>query len=484
MAQGGVERGLDVLLVRLPSGQYRDFQEPLGVAYLKAALNAHGLSCVAYNPFHNDFYGRHRIEHPDEVLDNCIRTVKTRHPIVVGLSGNSGDPFADFAKEIKRSGPGTKVICGGHGPTWDHRKLAANPHIDAVVRGEGDVVFPQLVWAVKDGSPIEELPNVTFHNGDPIRVNPAMGPIDALDALPVPDRSYEPGPIYASGTAFVSSSRGCPHRCAFCDAHSFYGKNIWRPRAAENVFLEIERLKSEFFIDTVNFVDDDFLPTREAGERLIELNHLIRSRELWLHIGAQTSVRGVILNRDALAEARGLFHNLNIGVESGSQKLLDKWRKPQTVNEIREACALLRDLGIESHNYFIFGDYDTTTETIRESLFAFLEPETFHIFAGIHDISNCMLYYGEEAPTEPPEAMAFLKTVLGLFALAMRRQHNTIGRLLSDNDKASLRKVIDATRKCLDELLELAAKLESGHPVEPAQADPALDRFESVICRF
>lgn len=93
--------------------------------------------------------------------------------------------------------------------------LAANPAVDLVMRGEGELVFTQLLDHLDFGNPasLQEIPGLTFWHNEQIIMTPAQEPLD-LALLPFP---YEENfADVKDKIIYYESSRGCPYRCGYC----------------------------------------------------------------------------------------------------------------------------------------------------------------------------------------------------------------------------------------------------------------------------
>ncbi len=77
------------------------------------------------------------------------------------------------AEEIKREKPGIYVILGGYTASFFHQEILASfPQIDAVIRGDAEIPLLALMKAIEEGRRWEEVPNLTWREGERIRENP------------------------------------------------------------------------------------------------------------------------------------------------------------------------------------------------------------------------------------------------------------------------------------------------------------------------
>lgn len=154
--------------------------------------------------------------------------------VLIDLAGEQADIIAfscyiwnieqtlRLAAELKLLQPHLYIILGGPEVSYgSHELMAANPQIDAVVRGEGEVTFRRLMQlmataaghALSDES-LQEVGSISFRSGDEIISAAENAPLDELDSIPSP---------FAAGLAdsskplvYLETARGCPFSCAFC----------------------------------------------------------------------------------------------------------------------------------------------------------------------------------------------------------------------------------------------------------------------------
>ena len=224
---------------------------------------------------------------------------------------------------------------------------------DAVILGEGEMGFAELAdaWTRDPGAEIGDIPGLALPApaGAVRRTVPRPG-IGDLDALPLPAWDLVDADLYqrawraAHGwTSWnMATSRGCPYGCNWC-AKPVFGRR-YAQRSPAAVAMEMRQLKTQIGPDHVWFADDIFGLTPDwieafAGEvrRLdARLPFMIQSRSNLMRPAAVA----------ALAEAGA--EEVWMGVESGSQKILDAMDKGATVEEARSATRTLKQHGIRA----------------------------------------------------------------------------------------------------------------------------------------
>lgn len=364
----------DVLLVTPPRPLRlvrEEVGENLGLGFLASLLRKRGISV--------------------EILDGSLSgwsirkmagEVRARDFKVLGVSlvlPSLVKPGFQLIRAVTRSKSGAKtrdrsflVAVGGHTPSLAWREtLSACSEIDAVVRGEGELTFVELVEKVLGGRDWEDTSGIAFlRDGTPI-ANPPRDLIADLDELPPPDHDLLPQVLSRGGHATIYSSRGCYGKCSFCSIRAFYEIGPgpkWRAMSPGAVVDEIERLHRDYGADEFRFSDDNFIgPGRAGKERGFEIGREIIRRGLKVRF--MISARADNVDRDLLAllKEAGL-RQVFLGVEAGVQTMLDRFNKGVTVEENRRAVSIIRELGIEPVIGFILFDPDTTTQELFDNL--------------------------------------------------------------------------------------------------------------------
>lgn len=256
-------------------------------------------------------------------------------------------PLAKRGYEIadKYRKKGVPVILGGIHPTM--MKDEAKTHADAVVLGEAEEVWPQVLSDFKRGD------LKSFYKAPNFR---------SLDGLRIPRRDL----LNRSAYFFVNTiqtTRGCPFDCEFCSVTSFYGRT-YRVRPVEDVINEMGHMERGF----VFFVDDNIVGKPSYAKELFRA--LIPLNIKWFSQSSLSIVKDrVLLDLAQRSGCRGLF----IGFESLSQESLDAMGKSMNrVNEYKEAIKTIHDHGIGIQGSFIFGT-DQDDQSIFSDVLRFIE---------------------------------------------------------------------------------------------------------------
>jgi radical SAM superfamily enzyme YgiQ (UPF0313 family) len=237
---------------------------------------------------------------------------------------------------------GAKVILGGTHPSALPDE--ASQHADAIVIGEAEGIWPNLINDFKEN----KLQRVYRQSERPSLVN-----------LPIPRRDlFAKGAYYVTNT--ISTTRGCPYACSFCPVTSFFG-HTYRCRPIEEVLKEIETLNQKEFIV---FVDDNIVGNPKFAEEFFRA--LIPYRIKWVSQASVTVARNDELLR--LAAASGCV-DLFIGFETLSPaNLAAVGKKVNIVDEYETVIKKIHSHGIAIHGFFILGLDEDDEEVFDRTL--------------------------------------------------------------------------------------------------------------------
>ncbi|HEX9580989.1 MAG TPA: radical SAM protein [Gemmatimonadales bacterium] len=248
---------------------------------------------------------------------------------------------------------GAKVVVNGSDAS-DHPELFLASGADAIITGDPEPAMVELLelWSGSGQVPLELVPGLVLAangNGGVHRTVHRQSLTD-LDALPLPawdlvdPELYRRAWVAAHGRLSwnVVTSRGCPYRCNWC-AKPLFGTR-YAQRSPANVAAELRELKDRVGPDHVWFADDIFGLTPGWIESFARE---VKARGARLPFSMQSRVN-LMTPRvvDALAEAGA--EEVWLGVESGSQRILDAMDKGTTVAQVRAATRQLRARGIRT----------------------------------------------------------------------------------------------------------------------------------------
>lgn len=273
-----------------------------------------------------------------------------------------------FLESLKSKRPDAVTVLYGAHPTFMPEYCVEPEAVDYIVLGEPERTVEELVERIMQGRSAEDVMGIGFKTGDGVRISERRPFID-LDTLPVPDRGLLPAGIDYFNPVVrrvpyttAQTSRGCPHRCIFCTSPAFYGNKL-RFRSTESVMEELREIERMGYKE-VFFRDETFTAFKRRNTEICE--SIIRENldMVWI---ANARADDVDLETLQLMKRAGC-HMLKFGVESGSDELLDSYRKDITTEQSAQAMELARKAGIETHAHVVFGGPGETAETIEKTI--------------------------------------------------------------------------------------------------------------------
>jgi anaerobic magnesium-protoporphyrin IX monomethyl ester cyclase len=293
---------------------------------------------------------------------------------VVGITAASptlGQALA-MARTVRREAPGAWIVLGGYHPTLAPAEVLGEPCVDVVVAGEGEEPFRALVEARRDGHGWEGIPGTVARgpDGAPRGVPRPHAAKDRLNHLPWPARHLFPGGYtYPDArrrrAAPIVTSRGCPGRCTFCNAHDLFGGHC-AFRDAKSVVDEIEDLVRRQGFEEIHVWDDNFTTWKR---RVFEIRDELARRGLHVPISLAGGIRADSAGEEVLEALRDMgVYALAVGVESGDQAVLDAANKGTTLEQVRGVFRRARALGFETSAFFMLGLLGDTPTSLRRTI--------------------------------------------------------------------------------------------------------------------
>lgn len=287
--------------------------------------------------------------------------------LCVGISTMSGTQLKyaiDVTNFIKTNFPEVLAVWGGVHPTLFPKETLSLTNADILVYGEGEATFAELVDALENNNDIEEVKGLYLRRNGEIVFTGNRNPIDlnSLDDIPyhlVDIERHMPTFIKGERSLMYIPDRGCPHACTFCSP-SFKTVRLANPEVVIKNILKL----LEFGVTTVDIGSENFFV---GTERVREISSLLLERKIKVKLKAQCRLDYIDRwDSEFLTQLKESgFDSLQIGVESGSDRILKLIKKGTTVEQILRVNKKLYDAKITPlYSFFIAAPYETQEEVI------------------------------------------------------------------------------------------------------------------------
>jgi radical SAM superfamily enzyme YgiQ (UPF0313 family) len=304
------------------------------------------------------------------LVDSFVMQILKDNTYVVGFSIYFSNLIAslEIAHRLKKKAPLTKIIFGG--PHFDSEKTAINllknTHIiDAIIIGEAEITLPKLLHIIKQKEKVDFCPGAIIKKKGKIINCGKRDVIDNLNQLPFLDYSDFPFSYYLlepilpkyktlelNQAVGISTSRGCANRCIFCVDRSL--KKGYRSMAGERIFSEVmhqQEVLGNNKVKRIFYFADSLTDVRP----LSRFADLIIENRVDIYWSFQTAISSYI-TRDLLEKIKKAgCVSICYGIESGSQKILNRMKKPFKLLEAERVIKDTHETGISVKCNFIVG---------------------------------------------------------------------------------------------------------------------------------
>ncbi len=326
--------------------------ESLALEYLSAVAKNKGHEVVMVfdpNLFNDSYISSPTFSRVFSMRRQVIEDVIIEKPDILAFSVVTTDfPwFENIGSELRRR-TSAFMIAGNVHVTAAPEAVLNLGFLDAIVRGEGEEAFADILDSIESGGIEPDIPNLGLISNGSVLLNSLRPPIQDLDSLPLPDKSiYDKTPVMSKNMYSIMASRGCPYNCTFCSNNiiqSLYGRGVYvRSRSVDNVIHELASARHKFKPRYVNFVDltmgvnmawlEEFA---EKYPKLIGIPYLI-----------STNPNVVTKNYAELLAKSGCV-SVDIGFQTiNPEKRRSIFNRNETNEQIRNAIVTLKEQGMK-----------------------------------------------------------------------------------------------------------------------------------------
>lgn len=310
--------------------------EPLGLEMIGGALKGHRIKIIDLR-----------------LRSNLLPILSTFKPDLCGISCSYTIDYPStlkVAQIIKSLLPKSFIVVGGHHASLNYQDFALKKEIDAVVIGEGEQTFKELVDCLEMDGNLREIPGLAINqDGNQFLTSPRFLQKN-LDHLPFPLKEGLERNLYHLGfqrpTALMETSRGCPYQCTFCGVWQFYQRS-YRHKTPERVVEELNRIREPFVL----FIDDNFLIDIKRAEKIAQF---IKAQKIHKTYTFQARSDTIVKYPEIVKLWREIgLRNVFIGFEKVEDEELKTLHKNNLIENNDKALKILQTLGIDVWASFI-----------------------------------------------------------------------------------------------------------------------------------
>lgn len=360
----------EVVLVQPKAGEY----ESVGLRTPDSLLS------IAAIPFQKGY----TVKIIDQRTDKDWKLHLKQHlnsAICVGITSMTG-PQIMYALEISKfikENSNVPVVWGGVHASLLPEETLGNKYIDIIVKGEGDYTFYELLLALEKetNNPakdyLKNVKGIYYKKDKLIKKTPERPLINNLDKLPnlpydlIDMNNYYGFNISPGKSITLMTSRGCPFRCAFC-YNTIYYKNKWRGMSAEKTVERIKYVINKFGVKNIYFQDDNFCANIGRFKKIVELILKERIDVKWGLLGTRIDTLKYMDDEFLKKVVKAGCINIDVGIESGSQRILDVISKGTRMQDVIQVNKKLAKYFTRIKYTFIMGVPTETEKELMESV--------------------------------------------------------------------------------------------------------------------
>jgi len=346
--------------------------------------------------------------HPAEKIFNYLQQGTFNYFGLTCMPGPQLKQAIPISKKIREQFPQIKIIWGGYFPSNQSTVVLNSGYVDFVVNGPGEKCFPDLLRALENDQPHEQINSLIYKKGDEIirTKKDELYNQDELPPLPYeklngfyPVQRYLGKTYLGTKTIAYHSSFGCPFTCSFCAVVPIYNAR-WKGKSASLIYKDVKYLKERFGGNAIEFHDNNFFVSEK---RVVEFSNLIKNENMiWWGEGRIDTIdkysdRSLALMREAGCQM------IFFGAETGNDAILKKMDKggTQSAAQIRSFAARMARFDIIPEYSFVLGTPADTPEQAMKQIeqdIAFIKE-----IKTINPRTEIIIYVYSPVPTEGSE---------------------------------------------------------------------------------
>ena len=358
------------LLINPPTGKYiretrcqapvkgiiaTSLRPPLDLAYIAACVRKHSCECKI-------------VDYPAEELgwDHFKREIHTFKPDFVVASTTTFTIREDTKtfKIIKEINP--EIVTLAKGAVFyvkDQDILEKCTYLDIAVINDDEMGFSDIAA----GYQLSQIPGIIYRDGGHIIKNKPRMPIN-LDDLPYPRRDLINNQLYVRPDngelqTTILVGRGCNAHCIYCIAPLVGGSSV-RYRSVDSVIDEVKFCINKYKIMNFYFLADNFTADRQW---VFDFCKKILANDIAVNWTCNSRVDSLDDERLSWMKRAGCW-GISMGIESGSQEILDKIGKGVKLIKIKNSVALCKKYGMVGLFHFMIGFPWDSKKTVNATI--------------------------------------------------------------------------------------------------------------------
>lgn len=341
---------------------------PLGMATVAGALIDAGHQVRQFDWLaagrSDDLLGQTITAFGPEVTAVSIRNIDRVDSLAEAGDGWELKVARDVVAAVRRLTKGP-ILIGGAAVSILPQEVRRYVGADMAVPGEGERAIVDAVTAVVKG---EKLPAVWPVPSERLCGNRQHSPC------------FDPALVAfywdRSGIIGLQSKRGCPYHCCYCTYPDLEGMTF-RSRPVEAVLADVERLKRDFHVDTLFFVDSVF---NDPHGEYLQLVEALAARDLGVRWACYMSPRGLTCEALKLCRRAGLYA-IELGTDATTDTTLEAMGKPFRWADVHQTTQTCVQAEVACAHFVILGGPQETPATVREGLDNIARLENCVVFA-------------------------------------------------------------------------------------------------------
>lgn len=299
-------------------------------------------------------------------FDELIAEIKDYAPDLIGstITTYLFHPVREWLEAIKERVSGIPIMVGGFHLSLYPRETMLHDVFDFAVKGSSSESVPKLLEYVDQPENYSLVPGLCYRVGGDVVINDVSAEDGKLfDKRIMPARDLLDNSMYGNFisrrknfTAMLTGT-GCPFSCKYCATTL----STCVMRSPEDVVDELEECYHKYGVREIDFYDQSFTISKKRTIAICE--EMIRRGLdfLWT-----VRTRADLIDDELLSVMkRAGLYRVMYGIESGSQKMLDRMNKRESLEEVCEVVRMTKKHGINVLGFFMMGCPGETEETLR-----------------------------------------------------------------------------------------------------------------------